>query len=291
VARILVTGATGNIGSEVLTQLHAVGRQVRAVTRRPHAANFPHDVEVCRGDLTAPDTLDACLDDVDAIFLVWMSPLAAAAPALARIARRVARIVLLTSPHKTMHPFFQQPNAMRSVHAGVEQLIERSGVQWTFLRPHVFALNCLNWWAPQIRNGNVVRWFHGDAATAPIDERDIAAVAVRALCDEGHVGREYVLTGPESLTQRELLQIIGSAIGRPLQFQELSPEAVQREVLTEWPPAVANMLLSAYGAAIGLPALITSTVFDVTGKPALSFREWASKHARDFLAGPLETPA
>ncbi len=227
--RILVTGATGNIGSQVVAQLSAAGYRVRALTRRPQPTSVPHDVEVCHGDLAAPDTLDACLHDVDAVFLVWVAPLAAAAPALAQIAPRVGRIVLLTSPHKTPHPFFQQPNALRSVHAGVEQLIETSGVSWTFLRPHVFALNCVNWWAPQIQTGNTIRWFHGEAATAPIHEHDIAAVAVRALCDEGHAGREYLLTGPESLTQREQLQIVAGAINRPLQFQELSPDAVRRE--------------------------------------------------------------
>ena len=90
-----------------------------------------------------------------------------------------------------------------------------------------------------------MRWFHGAAATAPIHERDIAAVAVRALCDEGHVGREYVLTGPESLTQREQVRIIGGAIGRPLRFEELSPETARRELLTMMPASIADMVLTA----------------------------------------------
>jgi uncharacterized protein YbjT (DUF2867 family) len=166
----------------------------------------------------------------------------------------------------------------------VEQLIEASGVQWTFLRPGAFALNCRNWWAPQIRNGDVVRWFHAAAATAPIDERDIAAVAVRALCDEGHSGMEYVLTGPESLTQREQVGIIGDAIGRPLRFDELSPESARRELLAMTPPAIADMLLSAYGAAVDRPAFVTSTVADVSGAPARSFHDWAVEHATAFMA-------
>jgi uncharacterized protein YbjT (DUF2867 family) len=280
--RILVTGATGHIGRRVVEQLLAAGSRVRAMSRSPHTAGLPDDVEVVRGDLTEPATLDPCLDGVDAVFLVWAVPLAGAAAAVERIAAHAERIVLLTSPHRTPHPFFQQPNTMRAVHAGVEQVIETSGLQWTFLRPHVFALNYLNWWAPQIKTGNVVRWFHAAAATAPIHERDLAAAAARALCDEGHAGKEYVLTGPASLTQRELPPIIGDAIGRPLRFEELSPESARREVLAQWPAWLADMMLSAYGAAVDRPAFVTSTVADVTGSPARTFRQWAVEHAADF---------
>jgi uncharacterized protein YbjT (DUF2867 family) len=108
-------------------------------------------------------------------------------------------------------------------------------------------------------------------------------MAVRALCDEGHDGREHVLTGPASLTQREQVQIIGDAIGRPLQFEELSRESAREEMIAmRFPPPIADMLLDAYAAAVGLPALVTSTVFDVTGAPARSFRDWALDHAADF---------
>jgi uncharacterized protein YbjT (DUF2867 family) len=282
--RVLVTGATGQIGREVVSQLHTTGWQVRAMSRNPRSASLPAGVEVVHGDLTAPDLLDACLDGIDSVFLVWVAPLAAAAPALQRIAAHARQIVLLTSPHRTPHPFFQQPNAMRAVHAGVEQLIEASGLRWTFLRPGPFAINCRNWWAPQIRNGDVVRWFYADAATAPIHERDIAAAAVRALCDEGHDGCEHVLTGPSSLTQRELVQAIGGAIGRPLHFEELSRESAREQMIAmRFPGAVADMLLDAYAAAVGRPALVTATVLDVTGAPARSFRDWALDHAGDFI--------
>src|SRR5262245_39365811 len=281
--RVLVTGATGQIGREVVSQLRGRGRRIRAMTRNPHSANPPADVEVVRGDLSAPDTLDACLNGIDSVFLVWVAPLAAAAPALERLAAHAGQIVLLTSPHRTPHPFFQQPNALRAVHAGVEQLIEASGLRWTFLRPGPFALNCRNWWAPQLKNGDVVRWFYADAATAPVHEGDIAAVAVRALCDEDHDGREYVLTGPASLTQREQVQIIGDAVGRPLRFEELSRESAREQLLAmRFPPPAAEMLLDAYAAAVGQPALVTSTVLEVTGAPARSFRDWVRDHASDF---------
>jgi uncharacterized protein YbjT (DUF2867 family) len=285
--RVLVTGATGQIGSLVVSQLRGTGCPIRAMSRNPRSANLSADVEVVRGDLSAPDTLDACLDGIDSVFLVWMAPLEAAAPAVARIAAHARQIVLLTSPHCAPHPFFQQPNGLRHIHAGVEQLIEASALRWTFLRPGPFAINCRNWWAPQLRKGNVVRWFYADAATAPVHERDIAAVAVRALCDQGHDGRDYVLTGPASLTQREQVQIIGDAVGRSLRFEELSRESAREQMLAMmFSPPVADMLLDAYAAAVGLPAMVTFTVLEVIGAPARSFHDWAIDHAGDFATLP-----
>jgi uncharacterized protein YbjT (DUF2867 family) len=281
-SRILVTGATGQIGREVVQHLNAAGVPVRALSRNPRPGNFPCGVDAVYGDLAAPDTLAAALEDVKAVFLVWIAPLASAAPAIAQIASRAERIVFLSAPIWTDHPFFQQPNVSRQVHATIEELISKSGAAWTMLRPGPFAVNCRNWWAPQIRHGDVVRWFHGAAQTAVIHERDIAAVAVRALCDDEHAGQDYVLTGPESLTQREQLAIIGSTIERPLVFDEVSPETARREVLAAWPEPVADMLLRAYAAAVGRPALVTSTVQEVTGTPSRPFRQWAVDHRSDF---------
>lgn len=280
--QFLVTGATGNVGREVVNQLRASGCPVRAMSRNPQSAGLPSDVNVVGGDLTAPETLDAALPGIDAVLLVWMAGLAPAAAAVERIARHVGRIVFVTSPHKTPHPFFQQPNGLRLIHAGVEALIEKTAVQWTFLRPGAFALNSRNWWAPQLRHGDVVRWFYADAETAPVHEADIAAVAVRALRDEGHDRKEYVLTGPESLTQREQVHIIGSAIGRALSFEELPPDAARQQLLSMWPPPVADMLLSAYAAAVGQPAFVTSTIAELTGRPAASFQRWTIDHREDF---------
>jgi uncharacterized protein YbjT (DUF2867 family) len=286
--RILVTGATGNVGRALVAQLRAAGRSVRALTRNPQSGNLPGDVEIVAGDLSAPSTLDACLDGIDDVFLVWVAPFTAARAAVDRIASRAKRIVLLSSPHRTNHPFFQQPNGLRAVYAGLEQLIEASGLRWTVLRPGVFALNCVHWWGPQIASGDVVRWFHADAETAPIHEGDIAASAARVLCEEGHDGRDYVLTGPESLTQRQQVEIIGDAIGRPLRFEEISEEAARNKMLAMMPPPIADMLLRAYAAAVNRPAFVTSTVAELTGASAATFRQWAQDHAQDF---PPRSPA
>ena len=282
--RILIIGATGNIGRQVVSQLPAVGVQVRALARNPASAGFPPHVDVVRGDLTAPETLDDCLNGVDAVFLVWTAPAAAVVPALERIAKHARRIVFLSAPLKTPHPFFQQPNSARGLAEQIERLIETSGLQWTFLRPGMLAGNSLGWWAPQIRAGDVVRWPYLTVPTAPIDERDIGAVAVRALCEDGHAGAEYVLTGPQSLSQFEQISTIAGVIGRTLRIEEMSPEEARSEPLALMPAAVVNMLLDAWGAAIGQPAFVTSTVAEITGTPARTFRDWATDHAAEFLA-------
>jgi uncharacterized protein YbjT (DUF2867 family) len=280
--KIFVTGATGTVGRQVVFKLLAMGAQVRALTRNPDTARLPPEIEVVRGDLTVPATLDGCLDGVDALFLVWTAPASAAPAAVDRMAKHARRIVLLTSPHRTAHPFFQasQPNPIAMVHALIERLIEASGLQWTFLRPGMFAANALSWWAPQIRAGDVVRWPYAAAPTAPIDERDIAAVAVRALLETGHNGREYLLTGPQSLSQLEQVVTIGEVIGRSLHFEEMSPEATRQELLA--PASVVNMLLDAWAAAIGQPALVTSTVAEITRSQARTFRDWVIDHAAEF---------
>jgi uncharacterized protein YbjT (DUF2867 family) len=283
-SRVLVTGASGSIGTVVAAQLRDAGVPVRALSRNPHSGNLPDGIDVVRGDLTAPETLDQALSDVAAVFLVWVAPLATAADVIARIASRARRVVFLSAPIHTAHPFFQQPNPVRIIHATIEDLIMKSGAAWTMVRPAPFALNCRNWWAQQIRTGDVVRWFHGAAATAPVHEQDIAAVAVRALCEDQHEGRDYILTGPQSLTQREQVAIIGDAIGRTLRFDELPPDIARRQLVDSgWPAFAVDMLLSAYGAAVDRPALVTSAIEAVTGTPARTFPQWAADHAADFV--------
>lgn len=281
---ILVTGATGTVGRQVVSQLLAKDVRVRALTRNPGAARFPPQVEVVRGDLTVTETLDACLGGIDAVFLVWTAPPAAVDSALQQIAKFTRRIVFLSAPLKTAHPLFQQPNPLRAMAEHIERLIEASGREWTFLRPGMFAANALRWWAPQIRAGDLVRWPHLAAPTAPIDERDIAAVAVRALCEDKHSGAEYVLTGPESLSQFEQVSTIGRVIGRSLRIEEISPDEARRELLTIAPPMGVKMLLEAWAAAIGQPAHVTVTFREVTGTRPKTFLDWATDNAREFQA-------
>ena len=281
---ILVIGGTGTIGRQVLPQLVAVDAQVRAMVRNPGGARLPPQVKVVRGDLTVPGSLDGCLEGIDTVFLVWTAPPSAVVPALGRIAKGTRRIVFLSAPIKTQHPLFQQPNPLRAMFEQIERLIETSRAQWTFLRPGMFAANALTWWAPQIRSGDVVRWPHLAAPTAPVDERDIAAVAVRALCEDGHAGAEYVLTGPQSLSQFEQVSTIASVMGRSLRIEEITPDEARRELLRIGPLAAVNMLVDAWAAAMGQPAHVTSTVAEITGSRAKTFLEWASDNAVAFRA-------
>jgi uncharacterized protein YbjT (DUF2867 family) len=282
--RILIIGGTGTVGSEVVSQLTQSGMQVRVMTRDPEKARLPLLAGAIYGDLTRPETLDACLNGIDTVFLVWVAPPTTVAPAIDAIARRARRIVFLSAPLKTRHPLFQQPNAARDLGAKIESAIEASQLKWTFLRPGMFAANATEWWGGQIRAGNVVRWPYLDVPTAPIDPRDVAAAGIRALLEENHVKAEYVLTGPQSLSHREQISIIGKVIGRSLQIEEISPDEARSELLAIMPLPVINMLMNAWAAASGHPAFVTSTVEEITGKPARTFFDWARDHAATFQA-------
>jgi uncharacterized protein YbjT (DUF2867 family) len=178
---ILVTGATGNVGRQVVSQLLATGARVRALTRNPDTARLPHEVEVVGGDQSMPNTFDGCLTEVEAVFLLWRSMTVDAVPSfLNAIAKHTRRIVFLSSS-AIGDNVRDQATPIAQLHADIEHWIEKSGLEWTFLRPGGFAANARWWWAPQIRAGDVVRWPYGAASWAPIHERDIAAVAGRAL--------------------------------------------------------------------------------------------------------------
>ena len=284
-APVLVTGATGRIGRVVIDQLLDAGVPVRALTRRPAAARLPAGVEVVSGDFTVPESLDAGLQGVSAVFLVWTAPLATAPAVIERLA--TPRGASSFSPRRTERRIRSSSNRIPwlILHADIERLIAAAGLASTIIRPGMFASNALHWWAGSIRDGGVVRWPYGAAETAPIDERDVAAVAARALCEDGHAGGDYVLTGPESLSQAEQVRIIGAAIGRRIEFEELSPEEFRRETAESWPRPVVDMLLAAWGATIGRPAFVTSTVSDVLGSPPRTFRQWVADNAAAFLTG------
>jgi uncharacterized protein YbjT (DUF2867 family) len=283
---VLVTGATGRVGRAVIAELLRAGLPVRALTRTPATAELPAIAEVVAGDLTEPDSLDPALQGVRAVFLVWTAAPDTAQAVIERLASHTRRVVFLSAPHRTPHPFFQQPNPMARFYTEMEDSITASGLEWTFIRPGMFASNAEFWWGPAIREGDVVRWPYGAAETAPIDERDVAAVAALALYEDGHIGGDHVLTGAESLSQAEQVSVIGAVLGRQIRFEELSPEAFRRETAGSWPGSAVDMLLAAWGATIGHPAFVTSTVADILGSPPRTFRQWVSDHADVFRRSP-----
>jgi uncharacterized protein YbjT (DUF2867 family) len=173
---------------------------------------------------------------------------------------------------------------MRGLQVEVERLLAATSLEVVVLRPGMFASNARHWWGAQIRDGDVVRWPYADVETAPIDERDIAAVAARLLLDARHTAGDFVLTGPESLSQAAQVHTIGDAIGRPLRFEELSPDEFRRDTAGTWPGGVAEMLLAAWGATLGRPAFVTSAVQEILGSSPRTFYQWAADHAAAFAS-------
>ncbi|WP_431919112.1 NmrA family NAD(P)-binding protein [Micromonospora wenchangensis] len=286
---VLVTGATGRVGRHVIDLLTDAGVPVRALVRHSGSATtLPTTVEVVTGDLTVPASLDAALHAVSTVLLVWTAPPQTAAAVVDRLAAHAQRVVHLSAPHRTPHPLFQQPNPMAALHAEIERLIAATGLGLTVVRPGMFASNALPWWAAAIRAGSPVRWPYGAVETAPVDDRDVAAVVARTLIEEGHAGGDHVLTGPESLSQAEQVDIIADVLGRPIAFEELSPDAFRRGTPEVARPAV-DMLLNAWNAARGQPAYLTSSVAEILGTPPRTFRQWVVDHAAAFTADPHPT--
>ncbi|NRQ31371.1 NAD(P)H-binding protein [Nonomuraea sp. NN258] len=277
-SKILVTGATGNVGRHVVTELAEAGIEVRALVRDPSKARLPEGVEVVRGDLTRPETLEAALDDVESVFLVWPGFAAETAePVIKAIAQHARRLVYLSANGADLADG-EEPTIF---HQAVERLIRQSGISWTMLRPGGFAANTLMW-ADQIKQG-VVRWPFGAASRPLIHEKDIAAVAVHALTSAGQAGAVHVLSGPEQLTQAEQVRVIGEAVGREVRWEELPVEEARPLLLAAWgDEKFVDGALRAWGEFVASPEKGTDTVARLLGRPALTFRQWALDHAADF---------
>ncbi|MEU4222654.1 NAD(P)H-binding protein [Nonomuraea sp. NPDC026600] len=273
---ILVTGGTGNVGANVVRQLLDAGEKVRVITRDPGDRSFPDGVEVVPGDLTRPDTLTEALSGVEQAFLF---PVFNAVDGFLDAARKtdLRHVVLLSSSTVT----FPTPGWIGEQHLRLERAVEASGLPWTFVRPGAFMTNDLVW-APQIAGGGVVRGVYGSAALAPIDPRDIAAVAAHALLDR-RAGEAYLLTGPQSLTQIDRLRIIAETIGRPLRFEEQPREEFLEQMLHHGMPApVIAELIDGLAARVGKTEQVLPTVEEVTGRPAFTYAQWVAHRAADF---------
>jgi uncharacterized protein YbjT (DUF2867 family) len=274
---ILVTGATGNVGRPLVKQLVEAGAEVRAVTRHPDSVRFPADVQVV-------SSAAAGLRDASAVFLNSraLGDELADVVALARRAG-VARLVALSAINAD-DDFSRQPSRFRGDrNKEVERLAVDSGLEWVSLRPTVFATNFVGMWSPQIRAGDVVSGPYASASTAPIAESDIAAVAAAALLSDELVAQKIPLTGPDAFTDVELVEIIGSVLGRPLRYQEVAPELVrERFVVAGFPAEFADAYLAYLSTTADKPALVTHEVEKILGRPAESFAHWVSTHRELF---------
>ena len=265
--KVLVTGATGNVGRMVVDELLALGADdVRALTVNPDRAALPPGVNVVRGFLGRVETLPPALADVEVMYL---APHLETVFEVCRLAAAVGvrRIVDLAG--------------VKGDHwQGIEDGVEASGVPFTHLEPGEFMANA-DIWAAQIRAGDVVRDTCGDAANAPIAQEDIAAVAARVIVEDGHAGRSYELTGPESLSRREKVERIGRALGRELTYVDL-PRAEGIKQLALAMGEYAEWYVDGQAMLVEHPQQAVQTVAELLGRPAMRYEQWVHEHAGMF---------
>jgi uncharacterized protein YbjT (DUF2867 family) len=274
---ILVTGATGAIGRHVVDQLAQAGAQVRALTRNPSAANLPDSVEVIQGDLARPETLSSAFDNVERMYLF---PVPATATEVVGMAKKagVRRIVTHSSASA---PWEAKYHPRGLYFLLVERVVEAAGVEWTHVRPNGLMSSTLAW-AETIRAEHVVRAPYGAAAYAHVHEADVAEVAVAALLEDCHVGKKYIVSGPESITQIEQVRAIGAAIGREIRFEELTPEQARKLWSQFMPEAEIDAELMILGESVDKPKKAWKTFEQVIGRPGRNYAQWAAEHANDF---------
>jgi uncharacterized protein YbjT (DUF2867 family) len=254
---ILVTGATGTVGSHVLAMLRSRGEAVRGMSRGPGS-----DV---RADFDDPASLARAVDGVDALFLVTVHPSAVPKHDLAMLdaaARAGVRKVVKLSAIGTGEKFGGGVVGAWLVPA--EQAVRASGIPWTLLRPSFFASNAL-------RPGPNLT---GDGRQGVIDPRDVAAVAAEVLTSEGHSGQTYTLTGPELLSFPDLARILGRAVDDP------PPDAAREQLVKSGMDSTVagNIMVGASWVRAGHNAVLTDDVARILGRPPTSFETWARDH-------------
>ena len=266
---IVVTGATGNVGREVVRHLVEAGVPVRALTRNP--AGVPHGVA---GDLNEPSTLRAPLAGATALFL-----LSGYSPDIFTVAREagVRRVVLLSGGSAETG---DRANAVARYMIDTEEALRASGLGWTMVRPRMFMTNTLQW-ADQIRAG-VVRAPWPDVASAVVDPADIAAVAAAALTGETHEGREYAVTGPTALRPGDRVRILADVLGREIRYEPQPDDEARAEMTAQMPVEYVDAFFSFYSDGKLDEATVFPTVEDVTGRAPRTFAEWVRANAGRF---------
>jgi uncharacterized protein YbjT (DUF2867 family) len=273
---ILVTGATGNIGRELVGVLAAAGEPVRALVRREEARDaLPAGVEGFVGDLNRPDTVAAALEGVRGVHLLAGYEGMEAFLADMRTAG-VERVVLQSGSSALVG---DMSNAVARYHILSEQAVRDSGLPWTFLQPNSFMSNTLDW-APQLRAGDVVRAPFPDVPVATIDPHDVAAVSATVLTSPGHEGRAYRLTGPELLRPADRVAVLAEVLGRELRFEALSNDEAREEMSRTMPPEYVDAFMRFWVDGDISESEVLPTVEEVTGRPPRTFEQWASAHAR-----------
>jgi uncharacterized protein YbjT (DUF2867 family) len=283
---ILVTGATGNNGTEIVKRLAAKAQvQVRAMVRNPDRASaiaLPQ-VEIVEGDFDRPATLLGALAGVERAFLLTPSSERAQSQQIAFIDAAlqsgVTHIVKLSQFAADAH----SPVRFLRYHAAVEAALQASGIAYTLLRPNLYMQGLLNF-RSTIATQNAFYAAAGDAKVSAVDVRDIADVAVAALTESGHEGKIYELTGPQALTHAEMAEGLSEALGRRVEFVDIPPEAMREALVGVGLPVwQADGLVEDYAHyRRGEAAAVTSGVRDAIGKEPRSFDEFARDYAAMF---------
>jgi uncharacterized protein YbjT (DUF2867 family) len=273
---ILVTGATGNVGGELVRALVEAGEGVRALSRGERSA-LPAGVDAVAGDLDRPESLSGALAGVRGVFLL---PGFRDMPGVLAEIRRagVERVVLLSG---SSAPAGDMSNAISRYMIRSEAAVRESGVPWAVLQPSGFMSNALQW-APQLRAGDVVRAPFAEVRIATIDPHDIAVVASRALLSDEHAGRSYLLSGPEALLPADRVRVLGAVLGRDLHFEGQSDAEARAEMSATTPPEYVDAFFSFYADGTLDESKVLPTVQEVTGRPPRTFEQWAEAHADAF---------
>jgi uncharacterized protein YbjT (DUF2867 family) len=281
---ILVTGATGKVGQEVVRQLSAAGVASRAFVRNPVKASgirLP-GVEIMTGDLADAAALERALSGVDRVFLV--SP---AAPEQVELQGNVIEAARRSGTRQVVKVSVAGgPDAGTQIgrwHWSTEKQLEASGMGFTFLRPTLYMQQMLRY-APSIAAGGTFSAPIGSGEVAVVDTRDVAAVAVRALTEEGHDRKIYDLTGPEALSFDAMADAISAALGRKIEYAHVPPEYARKQMLSDGVPRwlADDMLILFASFREGYGAAVTDTVQRVTKEKPRTFQQFARDYAEVF---------
>ena len=281
---ILVTGATGHIGRELVPILLESGQPVRVFTRDERkVAHLEACVERAVGDFDKPETLAVAVKGVERLFLVTHETRQDVNLIEAAKRAGVRHIVKLSTLEASEHKI-----RVGKWHYEREELIPASGLDWTFLRPGMFMSNSIDWWSDSIKEQGSVFFPGGKKGkVAPIDPRDVAKVAALALTQPGHDGQAYELTGSELLTIGEMVQVISRALGKPIQYVDIPPVAAKLFMLKSGMDKALVKALMEMLASLrrNEGALVTDTFQQLTGQPPRTFEAWCREHVQAFQPG------
>ena len=279
---ILITGASGNVGREVVKQALAVGLEIRAAFRSPAmAAKAPAGLQGVIMDYAKPETIRPVLDGVDKILLVGppVRDLPAWEANFVKEVRSAGRkhIVKLSA-------LGGRKSMFASGHRESEENIEASGLPYTFLRPTDFMQNLVNYNAGTIRSRNAFYGCQGEGAVSVVDIRDVAAVAVIVLAATGHEGKSYALTGGESLTNEQVAGKISRVVGRKINYVDLPATEFKKGILStglsEWSADALVDQQRFYRE--GKASLVTDEVERLTRRKPITFDQFARDYAFAF---------